>query len=112
MLKLPSRSSSLNPLSTTFRPSLTFSQGTRKATMSYFAPPAKPKTELGYHRILAPSAGVKVSPLCLGAMSFGEGWKDFMGECSKTTSFEILDSFFDFGGNFVRTPASRFHTLT
>lgn len=32
----------------------------------------KPKSLLGYHRILAPTAGVRVSPLCLGAMNFGE----------------------------------------
>lgn len=37
-----------------------------------FAPVPKPKTALGYHRVLAPTAGVRVSPLCLGAMNFGE----------------------------------------
>lgn len=34
----------------------------------------EPKSPLGYHRVLAPSAGVKVSPLCLGAMNFGTAW--------------------------------------
>lgn len=34
----------------------------------------KPKSALGYHRILAPTAGVRVSPLCLGAMNFGDAW--------------------------------------
>ncbi|KAK8203407.1 hypothetical protein M8818_005298 [Zalaria obscura] len=71
--------------------------------LSYFAPPPKPKSELGYHRVLAPSAGIKVSPLCLGAMNFGENWKEFMGECDKSTSFEVLDAFFDLGGNFIDT---------
>jgi hypothetical protein len=31
----------------------------------------KPKSLLGYHRNLAPSAAVKVSPLCIGELSFG-----------------------------------------
>lgn len=32
-------------------------------------PPAPPKSVLGRHRILAPTASVRVSPLCLGGMS-------------------------------------------
>jgi hypothetical protein len=36
----------------------------------------KPKTQLEYHRILSPSAAIKVSPLCLGTMNFGEAWYD------------------------------------
>ena len=63
----------------------------------------KPKTVLGYHRILAPTAGVRVSPLCLGAMNFGDAWKGFMGECDKDTSFKILDYFYENGGNFLDT---------
>lgn len=39
-----------------------------------FAAAAPPKSHLGRYRLLAPTAGVKVSPLCLGAMNFGEGW--------------------------------------
>lgn len=39
-----------------------------------FAPAATPKSHLGRYRLLAPTAGVKVSPLCLGAMNFGDGW--------------------------------------
>lgn len=34
----------------------------------------EPKSPLGYHRVLAPAADVKVSPLCLGAMNFGTAW--------------------------------------
>ncbi|KAL9011316.1 MAG: hypothetical protein Q9173_003826, partial [Seirophora scorigena] len=68
-------------------------------------PPPKPqlKSLLGRHRILAPSAGVRVSPICLGAMNFGNAWKDFMGECSKETTWEMLDYFYDMGGNFIDT---------
>jgi aryl-alcohol dehydrogenase-like predicted oxidoreductase len=66
-----------------------------------FPPSAKPKSLLGYYRLLSPSAGVRVSPLCLGAMNFGDAWKGFMGECSKETSFGMLDYFYEQGGNFI-----------
>lgn len=36
-------------------------------------------------------------------MNFGDAWKSFMGECSKETVFEILDFFYDNGGNFIDT---------
>lgn len=39
-----------------------------------FSQAPKPPSLLGYHRILSPTAGIKVSPLCLGAMNFGEAW--------------------------------------
>jgi aryl-alcohol dehydrogenase-like predicted oxidoreductase len=68
-----------------------------------FAAPSQPKTLLGYHRLLSPTAALKVSPLCLGGMNFGDAWKDFMGECDKKTSLEILDFFYESGGNFIDT---------
>jgi aryl-alcohol dehydrogenase-like predicted oxidoreductase len=68
-----------------------------------FAPPPKPSTELGYYRILSSTAGARVSPLCLGAMSIGEAWKDFMGAMDKEASFKLLDAFYDAGGNFIDT---------
>ncbi|KAG0650620.1 Norsolorinic acid reductase A [Hyphodiscus hymeniophilus] len=70
--------------------------------MSFTLPP-KPKNGLGYHRMLSPTAAVRVSPLCLGAMNFGESWKDFMGECTKETAEEMLDLFYENGGNFIDT---------
>jgi hypothetical protein len=33
-----------------------------------------PRSELEIYRLLAPNASVRVSPLCLGAMNFGEAW--------------------------------------
>ena len=36
------------------------------------APP--PRSPLDRHRILSPSAAVRVSPLALGAMNFGDAW--------------------------------------
>lgn len=63
-------------------------------------------TPLARHRQLAPTASVRVSPLCLGAMNFGEAYKAGMGECTKDTSFEILDYFYSQGGNFIDTSNS------
>ncbi|PKX91248.1 norsolorinic acid reductase [Aspergillus novofumigatus IBT 16806] len=65
--------------------------------------PEQPKGPLGYHRVLAPSAGVKVSPLCLGAMNFGTAWEESMGKCSKQDAFAIMDAFYENGGNFIDT---------
>ncbi|KAJ5177698.1 uncharacterized protein N7500_000397 [Penicillium coprophilum] len=62
-----------------------------------------PKSHLGRYRLLAPTAGVKVSPLCLGAMNFGEGWKQRLGECDKEATFQILDTYYENGGNFIDT---------
>lgn len=63
----------------------------------------KPKSALGYYRILSPTASVRVSPLCLGAMNFGNAWKGFMGECDQKTTEGILDFFYEQGGNFIDT---------
>ena len=71
--------------------------------MSIFQPAPEPKSALGYHRILSPTAGVRVSPLCLGAMNFGDAWEQMMGKCDKKTTFEILDFFYEQGGNFIDT---------
>ncbi|KAB8067317.1 NADP-dependent oxidoreductase domain-containing protein [Aspergillus leporis] len=71
--------------------------------MGFYDIAPKPKRVLGYHRVLAPSAGVKVSPLCLGTMNFGTNWESFMGECKKEDAFTIMDTFYDLGGNFIDT---------
>ena len=44
-----------------------------------------------------------MSPLCLGAMNFGDQWKEMLGECNKETSFAMLDYFYSQGGNFIDT---------
>lgn len=36
-------------------------------------------------------------------MNFGDAWSVFMGRCDRKTSFEILDYFYDQGGNFIDT---------
>ncbi|OJJ66186.1 hypothetical protein ASPBRDRAFT_188910 [Aspergillus brasiliensis CBS 101740] len=58
---------------------------------------------LARHRQLAPSASVRVSPLCLGTMTFGERQKERYGECTKEEAFAILDYFYSQGGNFLDT---------
>lgn len=68
----------------------------------FFKPAPEPPTELGRYRVLSSTAGVRVSPLCLGAMSIGDAWK-FMGNMSKEQSFKLLDAFYEAGGNFIDT---------
>jgi aryl-alcohol dehydrogenase-like predicted oxidoreductase len=63
----------------------------------------EPTSELGWHRQLAPNCGVKVSPLCFGAMGLGTAWGQFMGAVEEKTAFELLDHFHDEGGNFIDT---------
>ncbi|CED82260.1 aryl-alcohol dehydrogenase [Phaffia rhodozyma] len=69
----------------------------------FFKPAPEPKTPLGRLRILAPSAGIRVSPLQLGAMSLGSGWKEVLGSMDKESSFKLLDAFVEAGGNFIDT---------
>ncbi len=52
------------------------------------------------HYITLGRSGLRVSPLCLGAMTFGEGrgWGSSVEECQ-----EIMDRFIEAGGNFIDT---------
>ncbi|KAI9453096.1 NADP-dependent oxidoreductase domain-containing protein [Lactarius psammicola] len=69
-----------------------------------YSPPPPPPTKLGRYRTLSPLAGVRVSPLQLGAMSIGDKWQEYgMGSMDKTNSFKLLDAYFDAGGNFIDT---------
>lgn len=68
-----------------------------------FAPAPEPKTPLGRYRVLSSSAGVRVSPLCLGSMSFGTAWAGMMGSVDEQGAFKLLDAFEDAGGNFIDT---------
>ncbi|KAK0231787.1 NADP-dependent oxidoreductase domain-containing protein [Armillaria nabsnona] len=72
--------------------------------MSLFKPADDPPTKLGVYRVLSSRAGVRVSPLSLGAMSIGDKWAAHgMGSMDKESSFELLDAYFDMGGNFIDT---------
>ena len=66
-------------------------------------PAPAPKSHLGYYKLLSPNAGLRVSPICLGAMNFGKAWQPAMGTCEKDTAFAMLDFFRDHGGNFIDT---------
>lgn len=71
--------------------------------MSFMIQAKAPKTPLGLYRVLSPKAGIRVSPLCLGAMSLGDAWSNALGSCSKEESWKLLDAFYEAGGNFVDT---------
>ncbi|KAF9074599.1 NADP-dependent oxidoreductase domain-containing protein [Rhodocollybia butyracea] len=72
--------------------------------MSFMQPAPEPASKLGVYRVLSPRAGVRVSPICLGAMSIGDSqWKSFMGSMDKESSFKLLDAYYNMGGNFIDT---------
>ena len=66
-----------------------------------FGPAPAPETGLARHRILSPTAAVKVSPICLGGISIGSSWRDVFGE--NEDPFALLDAYFNIGGNFIDT---------
>ena len=72
--------------------------------MAHILTPAPaPATELGRYRILSSTAGVRVSPLQLGAMSLGQAWESALGSMDKAASFNLLDEYVSSGGNFIDT---------
>ena len=67
----------------------------RNQTWQYVQPPV---SKLARFRTLSPLAGVRVSPIQLGAMSIGDKWEEFgMGSMDKERSFKLLDAYFDLG---------------
>jgi aryl-alcohol dehydrogenase-like predicted oxidoreductase len=72
--------------------------------MSFFEPPPKPETPLGWHRPLSPTAAVKVSPIALGGISFGNSWSELFGRSQD--AFLLLDTFLSLGGNFIDTASN------
>ncbi|KAJ7642267.1 Aldo/keto reductase [Roridomyces roridus] len=74
--------------------------------MSFFAPAPPPPSKLGIYRTLSPLAGIHVSPIQLGAANIGDKWSSIMGGMSKESSFQLLDAYFDKGGNFIDTANS------
>ncbi|KAK7460370.1 hypothetical protein VKT23_009093 [Stygiomarasmius scandens] len=71
--------------------------------MSPLATAESAKSPLGIYRILSPRCGLRVSPLCLGTMSLGDAHSSFMGQTSKDESFQLLDFYYESGGNFIDT---------
>ncbi|KIK71546.1 hypothetical protein GYMLUDRAFT_254737 [Collybiopsis luxurians FD-317 M1] len=68
-----------------------------------FQPAPAPLNKLGLYRVLCPRAGIRVSPIQLGAVNIGDQWSEFMGLMDKESSFKLLDAYFDMGGNFIDT---------
>ncbi|KAK4211172.1 hypothetical protein QBC37DRAFT_446846 [Rhypophila decipiens] len=52
----------------------------------------KPLTELGRLRILASSAGIRVSPLALGGGNIGQKWNNSWGQMTKEGALKLLDT--------------------
>jgi len=52
------------------------------------------------HYVTLGRSGLRVSPLCLGAMTFGEDWG---WGASEADSKAIIDRYLDLGGNFIDT---------
>ncbi|KAJ6533209.1 arylalcohol dehydrogenase [Mycena capillaripes] len=72
--------------------------------MGFFNAAPPPPTALGRYRALSKHASVHVSPLVLGAMSIGDAWSAIgFGSMDKTSSFTLLDAFYEAGGNFIDT---------
>ncbi|CEJ58148.1 Putative Aad6p (Fragment) [Penicillium brasilianum] len=75
--------------------------GTR--ILELFGPAPEPPSELGRYRILSPTAGIRVSPLQLGALSIGDAWSTDLGSMDKDSAMELLDAYAASGGNFIDT---------
>lgn len=56
---------------------------------------------LAVYHLLSPSAAVRVSPICFGAMNLGENWAQMLGKVDKESAFTLLDHFYQQGGNFI-----------
>ncbi|XP_059142377.1 uncharacterized oxidoreductase YrpG-like [Physella acuta] len=65
------------------------------------ASPVQAEQKLPY--VYVGRSGLKVSNLCLGAMTFGESAQGLPGQCDEELSFQILDRFVEWGGNFIDT---------
>lgn len=52
------------------------------------------------HSVTLGRSGLRVSPLCLGAMTFGTEWG--LG-CPPEESYRLIDAYLDRGGNFIDT---------
>ncbi|KAI9019948.1 norsolorinic acid reductase [Hyaloraphidium curvatum] len=76
---------------------------TEATQRALYGSPYRPTSKLAEYRRLSKLAGVRVSPICLGAMNFGKGWEDFVGPCSKEEALKIFDKFIEHGGNFIDT---------
>ncbi|OZJ01568.1 hypothetical protein BZG36_05460 [Bifiguratus adelaidae] len=56
--------------------------------------------------IKGPRCGLRVSPLAFGAMSIGEVFQQFLGAVNKEQAFQLLDTYYEAGGNFINTASN------
>lgn len=49
------------------------------------------------------NSGLRVSNICLGAMTFGESHLNFPGQLEEKTSHDLINRFVEWGGNFIDT---------
>ncbi|KAL0253251.1 hypothetical protein SLS55_010223 [Diplodia seriata] len=68
---------------------------------AFFQVPPKPTSSLAWHRILSPTASIKVSPVALGGISLGSAWSGYFGRNEDAAA--LLDTFHSLGGNFIDT---------
>lgn len=48
-------------------------------------------------------SGLRVSPLCLGTMTFGTRWEKLMGQCQREEAEAMFNRYVSEGGNFIDT---------
>ena len=60
-----------------------------------------PPSRLARYRVLGPNCGLRTSPLQLGAMSIGNRDAAGLGQITKEAAFELLDTYYDLGGNYL-----------
>ena len=53
---------------------------------------------LGWHRVLSPTANVKVSPIALGGISIGNSWSNLFGKGEDP--FSLLNAYFELSGDY------------
>ena len=62
---------------------------------------------LAQYRLLGAS-GLRVSPMCLGTMTFGTKWKQTTGDITREEVEKIFDYYVSLGGNFIDA-SNRYH---
>ena len=67
----------------------------------------KAGSALARYRVLSPLASIRVSPFVLGGLSIGDQWEKIgLGAMNKESSFQLLDAYFEAGGNFIDTASN------
>lgn len=64
-------------------------------------PAPYPTSPLAHYRLLGARSGLRVSPLCIGGMSFGTSWSTALNSCDETLTNSLLDAYHSAGGNFI-----------